>query len=200
MATRRIGIPGTTTTRWGEHLCAFFYTKADLLNLIVPYVKAGLEDNEFCLWITGGPVTKTEAFEALKAALPAAQRYVESNQLAIIPSDEWYLSAGRFDPQKSFENWARKTQAAEANGFTGARTTGNPFWLQTEEEWAQFLRYEGTVNRAIESQRVISLCTYPVNICTSRHMLGTFSTHHAMLMTHGDQWQCLDLRPRPAVV
>lgn len=70
MATRRIGIPGTTTTRWGEHLCAFFYTKADLLNLIVPYVKAGLEDNEFCLWITGGPVTKTEALEALKAALP----------------------------------------------------------------------------------------------------------------------------------
>ena len=73
MATRRIGIPGTTTTRWGEHLCAFFYMKADLLNLIVPYVKAGLEDNEFCLWITGGPVTKTEAFEALKAALPTAQ-------------------------------------------------------------------------------------------------------------------------------
>jgi MEDS: MEthanogen/methylotroph, DcmR Sensory domain len=113
--------------------------------------------------------------------------------LAIIPLDEWYLSAGLFDPPKSFENWARKAQAAEAHGFTGARTTGNPFWLQTEEEWAQFLRYEGTVNRAIESQRVISLCTYPVNICTSRHMLGTFSTHHAMLMTHGDHgsaWIC----------
>ena len=130
------------------------------------------------------------AFEALKAASPTAQdmskaiSWRSSRQMNGI-----YLRGGS----------TRKAQAAEVNGFTGARTTGNSFWLQTEEEWLQFLRYEGTVNRAIESQRVISLCTYPVNICTSRHMLGTFSTHHAMLMTHGDQWQCLDLRPRSAV-
>lgn len=152
-------------------------------------------------FVSGSPAvpSRRQSVRGAESGLTHRTGYVESNQLAIIPSDERYLSAGRFDPQKSFENWARKAQAAEVNGFTGARTTGNPFWLQTEEEWAQFLRYEGTVNRAIESQRVISLCTYPVNICTSRHMLGTFSTHHAMLMTHGDQWQCLDLRPRSAV-
>ena len=49
---RRVGIPGTGKAHWGEHLCAFFYSKSDLLNLVVPYIKAGLEDNEFCLWIT----------------------------------------------------------------------------------------------------------------------------------------------------
>ena len=43
--TRRVGIPGTV--KWGEHLCAFFYSKTDLLKLVVPYIKAGLEDNSF---------------------------------------------------------------------------------------------------------------------------------------------------------
>jgi len=50
-APRRVGIPGTSKVHWGEHLCAFFYTRTDLLNLVVPYIKTGLEDNEFCLWI-----------------------------------------------------------------------------------------------------------------------------------------------------
>ena len=49
---RRVGIGGKENVQWGEHLCAFFNTRIDLLNLVVPYIKAGLEDNEFCLWIT----------------------------------------------------------------------------------------------------------------------------------------------------
>ena len=65
---RRVGIPGTSTVHWGEHLCAFFYTKTDLLNLVVPYIKAGLEDNEFCLWITEEGMEQ-QAIEALEQVL-----------------------------------------------------------------------------------------------------------------------------------
>jgi hypothetical protein len=195
---RRIGIPGTQTAMWGEHLCAFFYTKAHLLELIVPYIKAGLEDNEFCLWITGEPLTEEEAFDALKKVLPAAPIYAAQKQLAIISYRDWYFSSGVFNPQQSFDSWASRTQAAEANGFNGARTTGNPFWLRSEDDWSQFLNYEHTVNRSIETQRVISLCTYPVDICSTKNMLGTFSSHHAMLVSQGNEWQCLDLRGRVA--
>ena len=91
---RRIGIPGTRTAAWGEHLCAFFYTKAHLLELIVPYIQAGLEDNEFCLWITGEPLTEEEALQALKQVLPAAPSYVAQKQLAIISYRDWYFSSG----------------------------------------------------------------------------------------------------------
>ena len=72
---RRVGIPGTSTAHWGEHLCAFFYTKTDLLNLVVPYIKAGLEDNEFCLWITEENMEQ-EALEALQRVLSNAPQYV----------------------------------------------------------------------------------------------------------------------------
>lgn len=59
-----------------------------------------------------------------------------------------------------------------------ARTTGNPFWLKTGDEWAEFLAYEHQVNRAVETQRVLSLCTYPVGICSAKNLLGTVSSHH----------------------
>jgi hypothetical protein len=192
---RRVGIPGTSTVHWGEHLCAFFYTKTDLLNLVVPYIKAGLEDNEFCLWITEEGMEQ-QAIEALEQVLPHACQYLSREQLEILPASKWYLTGGIFDAEKSYANWAARGRAAEAKGFVGSRTTGNPFWLQSEEDWHQFLTYEHTVHQAIESQRVISLCTYPAAICSAKDMIGTFASHHAILTYQGDRWQCLDVRRR----
>jgi len=63
---RRIGIAGIDKLPWGEHLCVFFNTKEELLRLTVPFIQAGLEENEFCMWITGDPVSEKEAFEALQ--------------------------------------------------------------------------------------------------------------------------------------
>ena len=31
---------------WGTHLCQFYHTKEDLIEILVPYFKAGLENNE----------------------------------------------------------------------------------------------------------------------------------------------------------
>ena len=36
---------------WGTHFCHFYETKQDLLDMLVPYFKAGLENKEFCLWV-----------------------------------------------------------------------------------------------------------------------------------------------------
>src|SRR5665811_1853600 len=41
---------------WGSHFCQFYNTKQDLLEILVPYFKTGLENNEFCLWIAADPI------------------------------------------------------------------------------------------------------------------------------------------------
>ena len=79
-----MGIPGIGGAGWGEHICAFFYTKDELLKLTVPYIKAGLEDNEFCMWITGDPVTENDAFQALEQVLPDAHQYLVNKHLEIL--------------------------------------------------------------------------------------------------------------------
>ena len=196
---RRVGIAGKDNVQWGEHLCAFFNTRIDLLNLVVPYIRARLEDNEFCPWITDENMEQ-QAMKVLQRVLPDAPQRVSRKQLEILPASKWYFSAGVFDAGKSFRNWAARGRLVEANGFVGARTTSTPFWLQSNEDWRQFLMYEQAVHQAIETQRVISLCTYPVGICSAEDMIGTFASHHAVLMhqggTWGDAWQCLTLRDR----
>ena len=40
--TRRSGIPGVGDIGWGEHLCALYSGKQELLKLVVPFIQAGL--------------------------------------------------------------------------------------------------------------------------------------------------------------
>ena len=57
---------------WGRHLCLFYETKQDLLDTLVPYFKAGLESNEFCVWVGHQDrlLTMEEARAALGRAIP----------------------------------------------------------------------------------------------------------------------------------
>jgi hypothetical protein len=49
MRTSGIDIIGDVP--WETHFCKFYQTKEDLLDILVPYFKAGLENNDFLIWI-----------------------------------------------------------------------------------------------------------------------------------------------------
>ena len=196
--TRRSGIPGVDNIDWGEHLCAFYNGKQELLKLTVSFIQAGLLDNEFCMWITGEPVTERDAFEALEAVLPQAHEYLIQKRLEILPYHLWYLSSGAFNEEMVVENCVSKARSAEAKGFAAFRITGNPFWLQSEEEWAQFGCYEQKVEAAIRSERVLNLCTYPIERCSHDHMFQILSNHGSTLLNRNSEWQHLEIRCRAA--
>jgi len=196
MEKRRMGIPGIEKADWGEHSCVFFYTKDDLLNLTVPYIKAGLEDNEFCMWITGDPITDNDAFRALEQVVPDGHQYLVKKQLEILPHSQWYLSSGIFDPAIVLRSWLSKAEHAQAKGFAGLRITGNPFWLRSEQDWEQFGAYEQAVTQSISNQRVLALCTYPKEICQNNNVRQVLSSHRSTLIGYNECWQRYDL-PQP---
>ncbi len=51
---------------WGIHFCQFYKTKKDLIDILVPYFKAGLENNEFCMPFTSEALSPEEAKETLE--------------------------------------------------------------------------------------------------------------------------------------
>jgi hypothetical protein len=81
---RRTGLDVVGDMPWGTHFCLFYETKVDLLDTLVSYCKAGLESQEFCLWVVAAPVTKEDAGQALKRAVPDFDRYVADRSVEII--------------------------------------------------------------------------------------------------------------------
>ena len=59
---------------WGSHVCQFYTGKEDLTEMLVPYFKQGLENNDACVWL-GGDLTVEEAGNALAAAVPGLEGY-----------------------------------------------------------------------------------------------------------------------------
>jgi hypothetical protein len=70
LTLRHSGIAPVGDVPWGAHFCQFYQSKQDLLDTLVPYFKTGLENGEFCMWVTAGQLDAAEARSALALALP----------------------------------------------------------------------------------------------------------------------------------
>ena len=63
---RKSGIDIIGNIPWGTQVCQFYQTQDDLIDLLVPYFKNGLENNKVCIWITSQLLEVEEAQEVLR--------------------------------------------------------------------------------------------------------------------------------------
>ena len=86
---RKTGISVVGDLPWGAHFCYFYETKQDLLDILIPYFKTGLENKEFCLWVISNSelLTVQEATSALRDALPDLDRYVAERSIEVVRHD-----------------------------------------------------------------------------------------------------------------
>src|ERR1700735_4799512 len=89
------GLQTVPHLQWGSHLAHFFGSGDELRDLLVPYFKAGLENNEQCLWVTGQALNAEEARSALRAAVPDLGKRERGKQIEIVNGDQWYALHAR---------------------------------------------------------------------------------------------------------
>ena len=173
---------------WGTHFCVFYQTKDDLLDILIPYFKVGLENNEYCMWVTSEPLNEKDAEKAMRAAIPDFDKYLRKNQIEIIPYTEWYVENNEFDSQRVLNGWVDKCNYALDNGFKGLRLTGNTFWLE-DKDWKGFTDYEEEVNNVISSYKMIAVCTYSLKKCGSFEILDVVRNHQYALFRREGSWE-----------
>jgi PAS domain S-box-containing protein len=189
--TRNSGIDVIGNVPWGTHFCQFYKTKQDLIDILVPYFKAGLEDNEFCMWVTSEPLILDEAQEAMKGAVAGFDEYLRRGQIEIIPYDEWYLLGGTFDDDRVLDGWVNKLEQALAKGYAGLRLTGNTFWLE-RNHWQAFTEYEAKVNNVIGRYQMMAACTYNLDRCDGTAVIDVVKNHQFALVKQEGKWDIIE--------
>ena len=185
---RNSGIALIGDVPWGTHFCQFYQTKKDLLDMLVPYFKAGLENNEFCMWVTSEPLNVEDAKKAMKKAVPGFDEYVKNGQIEIIPYDQWYTKGGKFKEERVLNGWVSRLNRALKKGFDGLRLTGNTFWIE-KKDWDAFTDYEATVNSVLGNYKMLAICTYSLKKCGVVEIMDVVKNHEfALAMNHGE-WQ-----------
>jgi len=188
---RRTGLDVLGDRPWGSHFCLFFDTKSDLLDILVPYFKTGLGQNEFCFWVLADPLSEDDAREALNQALPASKRHLIDRQMEFIPCEACYLHDGKFDLDRVSSEWGARLSGALSAGYDGIRVTGSTGWLHTRE-WADFWKYEAALNESIVDQRMTVLCTYPLVGSDGCDILDVTHTHQSAIAKRGGDWEVIE--------
>ncbi len=190
-AARDSGIDVIGCVPWGTHFSLFYQTKQDLIDVLVPYFKAGLKNNEFCMWVTAASLNAGEVKVYMAEAMPDFDAYFEKGQIEIIPYTEWYTINGGFDPERVLIGWIEKLRKAGERGFRGLRATGDVSWLETGG-WKDFLDYEQTVNDLIVRHEMIALCTYPLDGCDANNILDVVNAHQFALTRRNGEWKIIE--------
>ncbi len=172
---------------WGSHVCQFFDGKEDLVKMLVPYFKQGLERNEACVWLVGD-LTVEEARNALAAVVPDLERFMDTGQMQIRHYTEFYTNGdGTVKPAAQLsDDFAAMGSTVRANGFEGLRASGSVSWVNDAESMSRFMDYETKVNLAIQNSHIMAVCTYPAQAATMCQCRELIHNHGKIFVKRGE--------------
>jgi PAS domain S-box-containing protein len=191
---RDTGISMVGDVPWGTHFCYFYETKQDLLDILVPYFKAGLEGNEFCLWIVSNSdlITSEEAKAALGHAVPNLNQYLSEGRIEIVSHDHWwFLKSRTFDFKQVAHQFKEKLDDALAAGYVGMRVNGSPAWMSLERH-EELCEFEKEVDGLYPYLRIIAACTYPVGASTADLLFDVARSHRFTIARRRGKWDVLE--------
>ncbi len=190
---RKTGISVVGDLPWGAHFCYFYETKQDLLDVLIPYFKTGLENREFCLWVISNSelLTVQEATSALRNALPDLDRYVADRSIEVVGHEDWFLSGNTFDPNRVANRFRMRLNEALARGYAGMRVNGSPAWLRDAGS-KELRKFEAELDKLFPNERTIASCTYPLASIGGEEIFDVVRTHQFAIARRQGKWEVVE--------
>jgi PAS domain S-box-containing protein len=193
------GLDVIGSLQWGSHFTQLFKNENDLRDVLVPYFKAGLENNESCLWVTGAPFGANQARSALRGAVGDFDARERRKQIEIHDAHEWYAAGEKLSPSEIVMGLVHREQDAIKLGYEGLRTNGNCSWVG-RDQWDDFRDYESLVQQAVRGRRMLCMCSYCLDETQSAVLMDVMDRHDFLLPQQNRKKLVASALPRPEVV
>jgi hypothetical protein len=177
------GIRGVGKIAWGSHFCNFYDGQIDLADCVVPFFKAGLDNNEMGFWITSDPLNARDARRLLGNLQPDLADREASGQITILDFTDWYLDRTGSVTAEALRESLERLAAAQQRGLAGVRMSGNSFWLE-RKYWALFNEYERRLHEVVRTSKIVVLCSYSLRRCSARDR-AEILRHHDFAISRG---------------
>jgi len=168
----------------GSHVCAFYETKDDLIDLVLPFFATGRERDELCVWVMPASVPADEARNRAREA--AVELGIE-----LYPAHDIYQTDGRFARDQAMHFWDQIMQRAPVMNRSGTRGSGDAFWLE-RNDWHSFLEYEAYLNNTFIANKPLALlCTYPISLTKIGDLFDVVRAHQFAIAKRRNRWEVL---------
>ena len=174
-----------------QHTSLFYKSEEEYLDVVIPYLKAGLEGNEFCAWILPETLKVKDARAHLSRSVENLDAYFIKKQISITDYRSFYLKDDVFSASGIIETIIEVEKIALERGFKGIRGTGDASWA-LGAYWFRFLIYEKQLNGIISGHKIKALCTYLIEKLEIRSIYNIGINHQASLVKQNGSWNRLD--------
>jgi hypothetical protein len=165
------------------HICHFYRTEEDLLELMIPYFLEGLGMGEFCLWGVAAPLTVKSATEALNGPLMGGLNiFASKGQIEIFDVSQLY-GTGPFDAKSVCSAFLTKVAETQGKGWTGFRCDGMASGV-SPRNWSNYQIYEQHVSDLLPG-RTTALCSYNASKLSADEIAEVTRTHQASIIKRG---------------
>jgi hypothetical protein len=160
-----------------DHLCLIYETQEEQFAAVVPFVKAGLERREKCLYIVDDN-TASAVLEAIRAGGVKVDSALQSGALVIFTKQDTYLKDGRFDPDRMICMLKAATDQARQEGYSALRVTGEMTWVLGGGPGVErLMEYEAKLNYFFPANSALAICQYNRMRFRPEVIIDVLSTH-----------------------
>lgn len=143
----------------GDHAALFYQTKAEQLEIVIPFIAIGLERNERCMYIAEDNTTSDICRKLQEFGVDVAEAR-KKDALKVVTKHETYLRHGVFQPDKMTDELCDAVDDAVDSGFAGLRAAGELSWaLDLPSALEQMVAYEEALEEHFYS-KFAALCQY----------------------------------------
>lgn len=164
------------------HICGFFDSEDERYDVILPYLKEGLENNEEVLNILES-ISYSDHCERLSQAGIPVEEKLATSQLKVVSADDTYLKGGSFAADKMYNLVEQALKDAHAAGYNSIRACGDMTWaLRNVAGTDELMEYEARLNELTPKHSCSLICMYDINSFSGRAITDIFATHPYVIL------------------
>ena len=167
------------------HVCAFFHHRDEEYDVLLPFIKEGLELGEKAVH-TIDPHRHEQHRDRLKSAGIDVDSTLASGQLEVRDWSSTHLRNGRFDRHGTLELFQSLIRKASRAGFPRARFVTHMEWaLEAELDANALLEYEAMANESWMRDNPSNnpvICSYDLNRFSGDVVVDVLRTHPMVII------------------
>ncbi len=176
-----LGLPGMSVAV-GDHVCAFYRGEAGRDEILIPYLRAGIEGGDKCTAVLD-EAESGRVSDALRVDCDVDYA-LATRQLDVLRSSEAYLLGGGFSQSAMLEFWQAAIGDCMSSGeYEFARSLGEMTWALRELPGVEdLLAYESELNRFLPKYPQVIVCLYDLDRFDGRVVVDLLRTHPKLLL------------------
>ncbi len=164
------------------HACAFFHSRDEEYELLLPFAKAGAEAGERLFQVVDKAHLEERRRRLAEAGIDVAEAE-SSRQLEIRPWENAYLRGNRFDQYAMLDLIREVLEDGRSNGFPMTRLWANMEWALDDLPGVHdIVEYETRLNHFLPKYNDVVVCTYDLSRFSAPVVIDIMRTHPQVIV------------------